>query len=292
MAKLKDEKINVQDVNEYLEKYSDFSFEIKVLKKLVSLGFQCEHSGTYEDPITKKTREFDIRAWKLDQLNEKTTFRFCLAVECKNLRENFPLVVHCLPRSEQESYQHLVWSKYPENFLNLFSRYGRRLRFDEQNTFYCTGALVGKSCDQVGRKAGQNNEITGSDSDVFDKISQAINSTYDLFRESHYACDEQNTVVSFILPILVVPNDRIWIVTYDHDGNVTDGPKISPSISYYIDKKWKVGGKSEQGIENYYISHLEIVQFNSLEKLIDDHQYNDRFSLKNIYKCLIKKMER
>lgn len=85
MAKLKDEKINVQDVNEYLEKYSDFSFEIKVLKKLVSLGFQCEHSGTYEDPTTKKTREFDIRAWKIDQLGKKTTFRFCLAVECKNL---------------------------------------------------------------------------------------------------------------------------------------------------------------------------------------------------------------
>lgn len=31
-----------KDIEEYLNNYSDFSFEIKVLKKLTSMGFHCE----------------------------------------------------------------------------------------------------------------------------------------------------------------------------------------------------------------------------------------------------------
>jgi hypothetical protein len=47
--------IDKSDIKKYLNNYSDFSFEIKVLEKLGSLGFNCQHSGLYEDPVTKKT---------------------------------------------------------------------------------------------------------------------------------------------------------------------------------------------------------------------------------------------
>ena len=62
MAKLKNEPISKSDILEYLESSSDFAFEVSVLKKLVALGFVCEHSGTYEDPVTGKTRELGIYA--------------------------------------------------------------------------------------------------------------------------------------------------------------------------------------------------------------------------------------
>jgi len=50
----------------------------KCTKKISQLGFDCRHSGTYEDPITAKTREYDIRADK-----RKDNFIFRSAIECK-----------------------------------------------------------------------------------------------------------------------------------------------------------------------------------------------------------------
>lgn len=99
MAKLKNIEISASDINEYLDSYSDFSFEVKTQKELVNLGFQCQHGGTYEDPITGKSREFDIRATKRYEYHESFIYRLCLSVECKNIRANCPLVIHCSPRT-------------------------------------------------------------------------------------------------------------------------------------------------------------------------------------------------
>ncbi len=86
MVKLFDREIEKKDIIEYLNSYSDFSFEIKVLNKVISLGFKCEHSGTYKDPVTGVTREFDIRATKKIHDYDKKTLYLCLAIECKNVR--------------------------------------------------------------------------------------------------------------------------------------------------------------------------------------------------------------
>ena len=291
MPKLADKKIQKSDIEEHLKNYSDFSFEIKVLQKLSSLGFSCEHSGTYEDPVTKKTREFDIRAQKRDHLKDNVIFNFCLAAECKNLRANFPLLVHCLPRRRAEAYQHLVNSHTPSEPVLSYYRYGFRVILDEEDSFYKLGEPVGKSYDQVGKKS-QSNEVVASDTDVFEKISQSINSAYDLVRAAHYAGNRDLTVFSFVLPILVVPQDRVWTVTYDFEGNIVDGPKPSNHVSYYINKSWKLGGNGTEVAVWYYLSHLEIVELGGLEKLISDHYGGDRFSLSKLYGYMIKQNQK
>lgn len=111
MAQLKSNPITQSDIEEYLAGQADFSFELRVLKELVDLGLICSHSGTYDDPITGKSREFDIRALLLDQ---EKYLRVHLSVECKNIRENFPMIVHCLKRKENESYNELVATYKPE----------------------------------------------------------------------------------------------------------------------------------------------------------------------------------
>ena len=278
MAKLKHEKININDINDYLDNYSDFSFEISVLEKLTSAGFICEHSGTYSDPITNKTREFDIRAFKEELLSENITFRFCLAVECKNIQENCPLIIHCMKRTEQEAYNDLILSLYDEmSFGEL--RWSQRIKLEGDKTFYQQGIFVGKSCDQVGRFAS-NHKITGYDADVFDKISQAVNSTYDLFQYNHKIGQKNHTFISFVLPILVVPNDRIWTIGYDRNGSILEGPKTQKKLSYYIAKKWIAGAGTSH--EKYWVSHLEITEIDSLLNLLYDHQSQDRFSFTNI----------
>lgn len=99
MAKLQEIQIGAADMLEYLSGYSDFSFELQTLRLARGRGLDCEHGGLYEDPITKKMREFDIRA-----IAREGVYSVRLAIECKNIRENFPLLVSCVPRHGSESF--------------------------------------------------------------------------------------------------------------------------------------------------------------------------------------------
>lgn len=269
MAKLKDDPITKEDITEYLEEYSDFSFEVSVLRKLTLLGFSCEHAGTYEDPITKKTREFDIRARKVLVDDGNLQFNISLSVECKNLKNNFPLVVHCMPREENECYLDLIWSSEPHSYMPPYEN-AMRIPLKNGDCPYEKLMAVGKSCDQVGRKP-QNSELIGNDGDVFDKISQAINSAYDLIKESHYAADKNIDVVTLVVPVLVVPNDRIWSVWYKRTGEIEREPTIESSLEYYIGKSWLVGNPPSEFKKRYYLSHLEIIQIDNIDEVVNKY---------------------
>lgn len=279
MAKLKNIGISAADIREYLNTYSDFSFEVKTKKELVSLGFHCQHGGTYEDPITGKSREFDIRAIKNYEDSKSFIYRLCLSVECKNIRANYPLVLHCSPRTEGESYQDLIWSRIAKGGIavQLFDR-AFPCGLPGDDSVYRVQDPVGKSCDQVGRRDDNKGEVLSSDGDVFEKISQAINSSYDLIRSSHYAGDEEVTVVSNVVPVLVVPDGRLWTVWYDNSGEIVEGPAPVSAASYYIGKKWSVKGRNNT--QHYRLSHLEIVELGGLSELIKKQTDPDKFSSK------------
>ena len=270
MAKLRNDPIMKEDITEYLDEYSDFSFEVSVLRSLTSFGFSCEHAGTYEDPITKKTREFDIRARKTLIDDPRFKLNISLSVECKNLKNNFPLVVHCMPRESSECYLDMVWASEPQSYIPPYE-HAMRIILDEGVCPYEKLDPVGKSCDQIGRRATQNAELIGNDGDVFDKISQAINAAFDLIKEAHYAAEKEIDVVTLVIPILVVPNDRIWDVWYKRTGEIEREPTIVGNIEYYIDKGWLVGDPPREYARCYYLSHLEIVQTNKLHEVIEKY---------------------
>lgn len=77
MAKLQESQIGAADMLEYLSGYSDFSFELQTLRLVRGHGLDCEHGGLYEDPITKKMREFDIRAFA-----RAGVYSVRIAIEC------------------------------------------------------------------------------------------------------------------------------------------------------------------------------------------------------------------
>ena len=177
MVKLKPDPITSIDLIEYLDNYSDFSFEIETLKALIQLGFECEHGGTYEDPATQKPREYDIRAIR------KIKSKFLrLAIECKNLRPNFPLLISCLPRRPEEAFYEISISDRPTTVIK--DKFGRteyltpevaaRLspkktyRLKHSNSLYPVGEFVGKSCDQVGRAKHNDSAIFSDDSGIYD----------------------------------------------------------------------------------------------------------------------------
>ncbi len=123
MAKLKSTPITENDLNEFLASESDFAFEMTVLSLLRKIGFNSLHSGTYQDPVTKKIRQFDLRAGK-----NEGDFLLTLAGECKNLGVNFPLLITAVPRTIDEAFHEgrCMWlTKWWENVQTKLAEQSR-----------------------------------------------------------------------------------------------------------------------------------------------------------------------
>ena len=268
MAKLKNDPINSSDLLEYLNSYSDFSFELAVLKMLREREIECEHGGHYEDPVTNKSREYDIRATKTIK-----QFRVRLAIECKNIRENFPILISCVPRHEQESYHQIALVSEPRNDstiigLSLHQSRAKTLSIRGEYSLYKEQESVGKSTVQVGR--APDNGISANDSELYEKWGQCLSSIKDLvdrvYRDGGPK-DAEKEYLSAVFPIVVVPNGRLWTVTYDENGTRISDPAPTDRCSCFINKDYEMGTKLASA--RMWLSHVEIVTYDGMRSFVD-----------------------
>jgi hypothetical protein len=264
--------VTATDVTDYIAGSSDFSFEMDVLTRISQKGFSCEHSGTYTDPATGKPRQFDIRArMTVGQ------WRVSLAVEAKNLRPSFPLVAHSVPRNTSEAWHEVIIGRRLGQITNSIpagvtvdpkSSYGGTVssvaRITPPRAVYQVGTPAGKATDQVGRDT--QGAIKTGDGDFFEKANQAIQSVQDLAQEAH--TDGNDLKRHLVLPVVVVPDDRIWDVRYDASGRQQGAPTSVNQISLYIGKEYNCG--PEHLWLRYRVSHLEIVCISALSAFLDD----------------------
>jgi hypothetical protein len=268
MAKLKTDQIEPADLLEYLNSYSDFSFELGVLKMLRERGLECEHGGHYEDPVTNKSREFDIRAKKTIK-----QWRVRAAIECKNIRENFPILISCVPRHEQEAYHQVALVSEPERdstlmALSIHHSRAKTLSIRDQHSMYKALEPVGKSTVQVGR--AMDNTISANDSELYEKWGQCLSSVKDLVDDVYWdggRKDTETLFLSAVFPFVVVPNGRLWMVSYDEDGNRVCDPTPTDRCSCFIDKDYEMGTKLASA--RMWLSHVEIVTFDGLRLFVD-----------------------
>ncbi len=269
MAKLKSDPIVQPDLLEYLNSYSDFSFELAVLKMLRERGVECEHGGHYEDPITNKSREFDIRARKT--INR---YRIRMAIECKNIRENFPILISCVPRHEQESYHQIAVVSEPESDSMMASSIhrsrARTLSIRDQYSLYKALDPVGKSTVQVGR--GTDSAISANDSELYEKWGQCLSSVKELVDSVYWdggGKDQEKAYLSAVFPFVVVPNGRLWTVSYDEDGNRISDPTLSDRCSCFIDKDYAMGTQLAKA--RMWLSHVEIVTYDGMRSFVEKY---------------------
>jgi len=238
------------------------------------MGFDCDHGGTYTDPISGVRREYDIRAFfhKAELHGHRCRGTLWLAAECKNIRKNFPLVVSTTERRESESFFDLLL--YKGNALSDSDKFS--VRRIQKSDIYRVGEEVGKSCNQVGKKRGQGNKwkITANDHNVFDRISQAVNSAFDLIDAS--SRDYNGEHVDFIVPILVVPDDSLWAVKYSETGVQSTPPRLLEECPIFLEQEWIIKKDSPFQSDIYYtLSHLDIVTISALslyvERLLDSN---------------------
>jgi hypothetical protein len=269
VAKFKNDPIGSTDLVEFLETSSDFAFELACVERMSQLGYCCQHGGSYTDPVTKKVRQFDIRAQKDDP---RQLLRVRCAIECKNLTASFPLLVTCVPRPREESFHELIFSfestSAPQKSMvdvPAFRKVCQAIRIDNGLSDYKARSPVGKSLAQVGR--ANDGALVANDAEVFEKWSQALSSASDLADEA--AWDGENhksTFISLVLPILVVPDGALWEVDFWENGERSGDPVKVDRCSFFVGREYEAGNRM-QGTR-LTISHLEFVTLSGLEALM------------------------
>ncbi len=271
MAKLQTNPIEPKDLEEYISTSDDFRLELEVLNSCSKLGFPTQHGGTYQDPVTKKDRQFDLRT--------QITKGLCvlkLAVECKNLKTNFPLLVSRVPRTENESYHEIVISTRPSDdpaFASLALTNSEAHRFSSADGIFPFKGPVGKSTVQVGRNSA--GEIVSGDSEVYEKWSQALASAFDLVSDSNtdYKEFEEGIAATVVLPILVVADASLWVADYSLTGEPEGSPKPCEECQLFIGKDVFTG---LPGVE-YNFSHLMIFTKTKFEGYLSRLTSNDKY---------------
>lgn len=117
---------------------------------------------------------------------------------------------------------------------------------------------------QVGRAV--DGSISANDSELYEKWGQCLSSAVDLVERIYWDGDKQKTYQSMVIPFVVVPNDRLWIVLYDEDGNRVTEPKPSNRCPCFIDKNYEMGTKLAG--TRMWLSHVEIVTLDGMRSFV------------------------
>jgi hypothetical protein len=262
MSKLLQDEISIKDINNYLEESSDFLFELEILKLLKDMDFETSHGGAYTDPIEGKIREYDIRAKK-----ELFGCSISLAIECKNIKSFYPLLLQRTPCTKDESGINFIINRHPNPSLTVF----------DHDYIPKINEFVGTSATQIGRLDDKSNSLKFSDSEIYTKWTQAINSCFDLVKNSFDEYYKSSNKLFIILPILVIPNERLWVVDFNTEKLQKSDPIKAEYSCLYIGQS--LGFKSDP--QKYIISelnftanHLHICTKKGLSDFIDRiHQF-------------------
>jgi hypothetical protein len=250
MPKLRDKPIDATDLREYLSTQDSFDLELFVYRTGRSAGLQLTHGGSYEDPVTKKARQYDIRAF-----SERENKRIDLAIECKSLNPSYPLLVSRIPRSNEESYHQIVHAHDPvpgpSGLVVPITDSNDVLTIGSGLGLYAPAEMVGKSTAQVGRT--EHGDIKAEDGEVYSKRAQALASASELVSNAIDA-HKRHGVSSFrtlVLPFVVVSDDTLWVADYSDDGKLLGDPKLADDTTVFVGHQY-----GEAFIPTYTFTHL------------------------------------
>jgi hypothetical protein len=267
--------ITAADLKEWLDGNSDFVFERKVFSRLNELGncgVKCTSGSTYDDPVTGKPRQYDIRASLVYQQSH-----LLLAIECKRLVPVNPLMVLRVPRKKNESYMDCLKCRFIYGEGMKYRNIAGRFRQDCCG--YRTGDPIGKDTKQISRS--KDNCLKQGDQEVYDKWAQAVHSAYTFITDAVCSgwsskAEEGDPVTLRIIPVVIVPNGTLWAADFsDISPFKYRGPVQVDRCSYLIERKVPIPESSIK--ETYTMSHLEFMTIDGLESFCRQFAADDLF---------------
>ena len=157
----------------------DFGHEMRVRSLLEHAAGQVRHGWTYLDPVEEKPRQFDLRC-VLRHFNSERYMQ--MAVECKNLAPEAPLIISGTRRTYEESFHDFVHSDTRASTVT-----GTYVcRSHVKNEVYPCGGFVGKSLLRVKPNEEEARFVRTSavESEIYNRWAQTLASAHELCRDA------------------------------------------------------------------------------------------------------------
>jgi hypothetical protein len=265
------------EVAKVIEDEDDFGFEMRVGAVLnlrtitaprhgTNVELPAEHGGTYVDLITQKPRQYDYRC-RIWHTENNPRHRLCLrlAIECKNLHDSSPLVIVGRPRTKLESYCNFVESQLVDRMAHAEIKEQFHL---SGLLLYSRGEFVGKSVARLKRE--KQNWVSESASDVYDRWAQTLSSSIDLVQgAAKMTLPPIERITSFIMPIVVVPDETLWIANFDEDGKIAPEPTTENHTTFFVGREISIGvwdaDQSQYQQKPFALSHVHFMTLRGLQ---------------------------
>lgn len=265
--------ISSSDIQNVILKEDDFGHEMRVGGIFTNIKFPTINfpparfmplrHGTYIDPVTQKTRQFDYRCQITKRYDNSNNI--FLAAESKNLNPDLPLVVCGRPRTDEESY-HVFISRGEDEKSRL-------RKVEGPSSLYKPSGFVGKSLLRLKKK--DNKLCSDGDSEIYDKWSRALASSHDLAFGAVYNKPPPKSF-AFVMPLVVVPDNSLWTVSYKDDGALEGGPQQVEQCEFYVDQKLLSGLP-------FVLTHIHFVTLKGLSEMLFEFANADSYKWDKIF---------
>jgi len=251
----------------------DFGHEMRVRKVLESVpGAEVTHGWTYRDPQEGKPRQFDLR---FTLRHEKYGRCIQLAVECKNLSPDAPLIVSGTDRVASESFHDYIKSETRIGLAfgqTAFTPSNSIQRCEGASSVYKPGAFVGKSLLRLKPDAKESNLVRAAaqESEIYGRWSQSLASADELCKRAPnfgFGQSKVAAVTTVTLPFVVVPDGTLWKCHYESTGKIRGAPIPADEVFFFINHLVEVRLlPMEQG--RVALSHVHFVTLKGLRLFI------------------------
>jgi hypothetical protein len=263
--------ISGKDLRRYLETQDDFALELEAYRHALGFGFKASHAGLYDDAKTNRRRQFDVRA-----SHENGNRRIDLTIECKSLDPAYPLLIQRVPRPGNESFHQTMLSRgsttsfgtsnEPQHWAGagLFTMSGTHL-YDSQQQ-------VGKSMKRV--KVAAENSFSASDSDIYEKYTQALSSMDELVQVAARELRPQRAAPGLsraFLPIVLVSDGALWVADYSPSAQLISDPRReADETTFYLGWNYELPNPQDPiHPATFTISHLHIMTRRRLPEFLN-----------------------
>ncbi|MGZ3658268.1 MAG: hypothetical protein ACXVCS_22135, partial [Bdellovibrionota bacterium] len=146
----------------------------------------------------------------------------------------------------------------------------RVVRLGWEHSTYPSGGYVGRSFDQISTSPkGELNLNRDDEGKIFSKMSQAVNSAMDLAKLVHL--DVRPGTAWTVAPLLVVPDDMLFVANYNDEGEMIDGPKRTVRCQFYLGQRLELGQGNQYRRATMHLSHLDIITIGELQPILRDY---------------------
>ncbi len=141
-------------------------------------------------------------------------------------------------------------------------------RITGNDSVYFPEAFVGKSLLQLKKKEGKYTRTR--DVEIYEKWSQALASAVDLVHTAgrNATAATNQHVFTFVVPVVVLPDDSLWKIEYDVNGKIVGHPQPANEVDFFVAHEASPSIEPGDLRQPYVFSHLHFLTLTGFAALL------------------------